>query len=138
MRRIFFLFLIGLIVLLSGCASKVDLGQGYERTSKQFLKAMRWKEFQTASAFFRDPEEGRTLVEKFEELKDLNIVEADYKYSKLDREKQTAKSRMILKYYMLPSTRIQEWSWEMEWDLLAADARQPGTWQLLKAPAEYP
>lgn len=127
-----------MLLLVSGCAKKVDLGQGYEKTSKQFLKAMRWKDFQTASVFFREEIEGQRLLESFEELKDLNIVEAEYKYSQLNRADQTAKSKMIIKYYMLPSTRIKEWSWEMEWDLLAADAKQRGTWQLMKAPAEYP
>lgn len=138
MRILFILLIFVSMLMLPGCAPKMDLGQGYERTSKHFLQMMRWKDFQAAATFFRTPQEGQKFLENFEALKDLNIVEADYKYSRANRTQQNAKSKIILTYYMLPSTRIEEWSWEMEWALLAADIRQPGTWQLLQAPSTYP
>jgi len=137
-KYFFYLFSSLLLLMPLGCSGKIDLGLGYQKTSQHFLQAMRWKDYRGAAVHFKEKEEGLRLLEYFEAARDLNIVEAEYLYSHYNKADQTATSKLLLKYYLLPSTRIREWSWEMKWELLAADAKQPGTWQILEAPVDYP
>lgn len=137
MKRIFFLLIIILLLVLPGCAKKVDLGPGYEKISKRFLQAMRWQDYQGASGYLEEKDR-QQLLDSFEDLKDLHIVEADYRYSRMDEEEGTAESELILKYYMLPSTQIKDWSWKVDWVLIPADSKQRGTWQVQGEPPTFP
>ncbi len=137
MQRIFFPAIFLLLLILPACAKKVDLGPGYQKTSKQFLQALRWKDYRRAGTYLKEGE-GQKLVAHFEELSDLQIAEAEYRYSQLDEKTQSAKSGLVLRYFRLPSTRIEEWSWEIDWELLPADSQQLGTWQIRSAPEDYP
>lgn len=137
MKKFFFGGFFLLFLILPGCAKKVDLGPGYEKTSKQFLQAMRWQDFQGASGFLKE-EDRQKLLDSFEELKDLHIVEADYRFSRLDEKEGTAESELILKYYLLPSTRVKDWSWKVDWVLIPADTKQRGTWQVQQSPPAFP
>jgi len=134
-KNILLLFL--LLLILPGCAKKVDLGPGYDRTSKQFLRAMRWQDFQGAAVHLR-PEVRGELLDSFERTRDLHIVEASYDYSRLKEEAGAAESRLVLRYYILPSTRIREWRWAMDWQLIPADRKQRGTWQVQQPPPAFP
>ena len=137
MRKIIFSCFLLLLLILPGCAKKVDLGPGYDRTSKRFLQTMRWQNFEEAATFLK-PEAREKLLANFAENKDLHIAEANYLYSRLTGEAGTAESKLQLKYYILPSTRIREWTWEMEWRLLPLDTKQRGTWQIQQEPPSFP
>ncbi len=137
MKKFFYLLFFMVFLMQPGCAKKVDLGPGYDKTSKQFLQAMRWKDFQGAAGYLK-VDDRQKLLDSFENLKDLNIVEADFHYSRLNKEEQTAKSKIVLKYYLLPSTRIKEWSWEMDWLLIPAGTKKLGAWQVQSAPPQFP
>ncbi len=135
MKKVFFLILV--MVLLSGCAKKIDLGPGYERTSKHFMQALRWQDYQGA-AMFLAAEDRQPFLDIFEPLKDLHIVEATYKYGRLNEKEGRAESELILQYYMLPSTRIKSWAWKIDWVLIPLDTEQRGRWQIQGLPTDFP
>jgi hypothetical protein len=135
-KNIFPLFLF-CCFLLTGCANKVDLGPGYEVLSKHFLQAMRWQDFQGAAVHLQDGER-RKLLASFDGSEDLHIVDAEYKYSRPNKKMGTAESELILEYYLLPSTRVKEWVWKMDWVLIPVDTKQRGTWQIQGAPPAFP
>ncbi len=137
MKKIFFLLFFLLFLMLPGCAKKVDLGPGYERTSKHLLQALRWQDYQGAAMFLAE-QDGRQLLDSFEQLNDLHVVEAEYKYSRLNQKEGTAESELILSYYMLPSTRIKDWSWKIDWVLIPLDTQQRGRWQVQGPPPAFP
>ena len=137
MKKFFPLLVFLLLILLSGCAQKVDLGPGYQRMSKDFLQAMRWQDFQGAAAYLEDGAR-QQLLASFNDSKNLHIVDAEYRYSRLNRKMGTAASELILKYYLLPSTRVKDWVWKIDWVLLPVDTKQRGTWQVQSAPPTFP
>lgn len=137
MKKFFPLTFFLLIFLVGGCAPKVDLGPGYKIMSKNFLQALRWKDFQGAAIYMK-PEHRQALLDSFKDSKDLHIVGAEYEYSRLNKKLGTAKSKLILEYYLLPSTRVQEWAWEIEWILIPADTKQRGAWQVQSASPAFP
>lgn len=137
MEKFFLLAVFSLVLLVTGCAQKVDLGPGYEKMSGDFLQAMRWKDFQGAAAYLKDSERHK-LLENFEGLKDLHIVGAEYHYSRLNKKMGTAESEMVLSYYLLPSTRVKDWVWKIDWVLIPVDTKQRGTWLIQGAPPNFP
>ena len=137
MEKYFLPLVFLLIFLLSGCANKVDLGPGYHSMSKNFLQAMRWKDFQGAAAYL-SADNRQKLLDSFERKKDLQVVDADYRYSRIDKKSGTAQSELILTYYLLPSTRVQDWVWKQDWVLIPVDSKQRGTWQLQGTPPTFP
>jgi hypothetical protein len=136
-NRYFLLLVVTLLIFGGGCAQKIDLGPGYERMSKDFLQAMRWKDFQGAAEYLDEGVRAQFL-ESFDKSEDLNIVEAEYRYSRLDKKNGTAASELILKYYLLPSTRVQDWAWKIDWTLIPVDTKQRGSWQVQGAPPAFP
>ena len=54
MKKFFFLVVFLLFFLATGCAQKIDLGPGYARMSKDFLLALRWKDFQGAASYLKE------------------------------------------------------------------------------------
>ena len=132
-----FLILMLLLLILPGCPKKVDMGPGYDRTSKRFLQAMRWQSFQDAASYLK-PAFRDKLLASFANNKDLHIVEAEFDYSRLKAEPGSAESRLTLKYYILPSNRIHEWTWAMDWELIPLDTKQRGTWQIQQEPPPFP
>ncbi|WP_020674641.1 hypothetical protein [Geopsychrobacter electrodiphilus] len=138
MKKLFYLSACILSLMLAGCASKVDLGPGYQHTSKRFMEAMRWQDYRGAAEFLQD-EYRAQLLESFGQYKDnLHIVEAEYLFSQLDKKTGTAKSELEFKYYLLPSPQVKEWHWKIDWVLIPVDANQPGTWQVQGAPPTFP
>ena len=137
MKKFFLLVALVLMILSSGCTKKVDLGPGYERMSKDFLQAMRWKDFEGAAAYLEEGHRQDMLV-RFSESRDLHIVGAAYQYSRLNKKMGAAQSEMILEYYLLPSTRVQEWVWKMDWVLIPAGTKQRGIWQVQGVPPAFP
>ena len=137
MKKYFLSAVLLAIFLVSGCANKVDLGPGYQRISKNFLQAMRWKDFQGAAAYLSMDNRPKLLAD-FDGLKDLNIVDAEYQYSDMDKKTGTARSELKLTYYLLPSVRVKEWRWKQDWVLIPVDSKQRGTWQLLGTPPTFP
>ena len=125
------------VFLVSGCAQKIDLGPGYDRMSKDFLQAMRWKDFQGAAAYLK-AEDRQKLLSSFNESRDLYIVDAEYQYSRLDKQAGTAESELTLKYYLLPSTKVIDWTWKIDWVLIPVDSKQRGSWQVQGAPPDFP
>ncbi len=137
MKKYFLPSVLLLVFLLSGCARKVDLGPGYQSMSANFLQAMRWTDFQGAATYLT-VDNRQKLLASFEQLDDLQIVDAEYRYSRLNKKMGTAQSELILTYYLLPSTRVKDWVWQQDWALIPADRKQRGTWQLQGAPPSFP
>lgn len=137
MKKFIFLLVFLPLLVMTGCSQKIDFGPGYDRMSKDFLQAMRWQDFQGAAAYLNKDERPKLLA-SFNGLRDLHIVEAEYQYSRLDKKMGTAESELILKYYLLPSTRVQDWVWKIDWVLIPVDTKQRGTWQVQGAPPTFP
>ena len=137
MTKFFLPLVFTLIVLAGGCARKIDLGPGYDWMSKDFRQAMRWKDFQGAAAYL-DEGARQQFLASFSESEDLNIVDAEYRYSRLNKQNGTAESELVLKYYLLPSTRIKDWVWKIDWALIPADTKQRGSWQVQGTPPAFP
>lgn len=137
MRKNSILMVLLSLLLLTGCARKIDFGPGYDNLSQSFLQAMRWKDFQGAAAYLKDGDQQK-LLDSFDKFEDLHIVDAEYQYSRLNKKAGTAESELILKYYLLPSTRIKNWEWKIDWALIPIDTKQRGTWQVQNAPPTFP
>ncbi len=137
MNKYFLLSVFILPFLLSGCPRNIDLGPGYQAMSKDFLQAMRWQDFHGAAAYLQDGSR-QQLLASFNGSEDLHIVDAEYQYSRLNKKMGTAESELTLKYYMLPSTRVKDWVWKIDWVLIPVDTKQRGTWQVQGAPPAFP
>lgn len=138
MRKLFYLLFFMWVLVPSGCAQKVDLGPGYQRISKRFLQGLRWQDYRGAAAFLQS-EHRQQMVESFAAHKeDLHIVDAEYLTSDLDRKAGRATSELVLKYYLLPSTQVREWTWKIDWVLIPVDSEQRGTWQVQGALPAFP
>lgn len=137
MKKSVFLWVVLLCFLLSGCTKKVDLGPGYTVMSRNFLQAMRWQDFRGAAAYLQEGSRPEFLA-SFNGSQDLHIVDAEYQYSRLHKGLGTAESALLLKYYLLPSTRVRDWVWEIDWSLIPVDSQQRGTWQVQGAPPTFP
>lgn len=134
--RCVFLFLTLLFVFI-GCSQKIDLGPGYAKTSNEFLRVLRWQEYAAATIFLRE-DNRQEFIDRFEALEDVHFVDAVYRRTELNVKEGTASAELVIDYYQLPSTRVRQWHWQLDWVLLPADTRQIGTWQLLSKPPAFP
>jgi len=131
------LLFLTLLIVVSGCTQKIDLGPGYAKTSNEFLRVLRWQEYAAAAAFVRE-DIRQEFIDHFEALEDVHFVDAVYRRTELNVKEGTASVELMIDYYRLPSTRVRQWSWQLDWVLLPADTRQAGTWQLHSKPPAFP
>lgn len=132
-----FLSILLFLALVSGCASPVDMGPGFEKVSGHFAEAVRWKDFQGASRFLvadaRD-----TFLAEFPRDKDLHMVDTRFERMSMDAETGFAEAVLVVEYYMLPSPTIKEWRWTQQWRRADADFPTGGLWQIQSPPPVFP
>lgn len=131
------ILILPLFFLFLGCSQKIDLGPGYAKTSNEFLRVLRWQEYGAASVFLRE-DIRQEFIDRFEALDDVYFVDAVYRRTELNAKAGTASAELVIDYYQLPSTRVRQWHWQLDWVLLPVDTSQPGTWQLVSPPPAFP
>lgn len=126
------------LALLAGCASPVEMGQGFEKISAHFAEAVRWKDFQGASRFL-DADAQTAFLEEFSPHgKDLQMVDTRFERIEMDAEAGTGETVLIVEYYLLPSVTVKEWRWTQQWRRLDGDFPSNGLWQIQTPPPTFP
>lgn len=135
MKRIILYLL--MLMLLSACAKPPGAGETFDRSSRGLRQALRWQDYQAVASFFAG-EQRQQVIDLFEGVKDLHVVEADYRFNRLHAAQGTAESELILKYYVLPSTRVRQWKWKIDWVMAATGDQSPSGWQIKSPPPTFP
>lgn len=130
----FFFFL---LVLLSGCSGPIDTGPGLGTISNQFSEAMRWQDYVGAGRSLQKDVRG-AFLEQFQRDEDLHVVESRIISIELNTETGTAEADYRLKFYRLPSLRVQKWQWLQHWQLSRQKALKSNTWLIVNAPPPLP
>ncbi|WP_321367073.1 hypothetical protein [uncultured Desulfuromusa sp.] len=131
------LLLIFLCPLLSACLGPVDMGPGLDKISFGFSESMRWRDYPGAATYVH-PDVRENFLEQFKEDEDLHVVESSILSVAMDASAKRANVVYVMKYYRLPSTRIEKWRWEQQWQLIQEKVAKPGVWLIENAPPTLP
>lgn len=133
MRFLSLLFLL----LLSACASPINIGPDLAKTSQQFSEALRWQDYHGASNFLL-PEVRSAFLDQFQEDQDLHIVESRIVSIDLNQEAGTAEVEYQLEYFRLPSSTVKKWRWTQKWLFQKEKVARPGIWLIENTPPDGP
>lgn len=135
MRRL--LLLIFFCPLLVSCLGTVDMGPGLGKISFGFSESMRWSDYPGAATYVH-PDVREYFLEQFQEDEDFHVVESSISSVTMDVSGKQADVVYVLKYYRLPSTRIQKWRWEQQWQLIQEKVTKSGVWLIENEPPALP
>ena len=120
---------------LSGCgmlAKKIESPQeSYVAASNDFMKRLRWKDFQGAAKYFVD-EEKEPFLEQLRRIeKDLNITDVRLESAEYLEQSQTMETWLVLEYFRLPSPTVKHLRFAQQWKFSAAGENAPRVWRIV-------
>jgi hypothetical protein len=111
-----------LMLLLMGCASLGDEKENWEKfdqTSRSYLLALRWGEYEAAYGFKKLPGVNEKLPD-FEDLKDVKVTFYRVKQSIISEDEMIVLQIVDLQYYRMRNVTVktitdtQKWEYDQE------------------------
>ena len=138
MRCFLLLSLVAVFLMLTGCAALTGTKTAsLPQITDRFAEAMRWKDWHGAARFV-EPEQRDAFLEQFKEDPDLHVVDSHIRNIQPGAEEGIAEVVYLLKYYRLPSTRIDEWIWTQQWRQQSSRFYEEGVWLISNPPPPLP
>lgn len=118
-----------LTILLVGCASTMQMVrmERFERTSRNYVKAIRWSDFEVANSFVKVPQPG-TGSPDLQKLKQVKVTSCEVKETVLLGDQTKVLRVLEIRYYKFDNITIrtlrdhQVWEYDKEkkgWYLLS-------------------
>ncbi|HMB16705.1 MAG TPA: hypothetical protein VKN62_10350 [Pelovirga sp.] len=138
MRRFSLLLLFVAGLLLSGCATLTG-GEtaNLPQITERFTESMRWKDWYGAAKFVK-AEQRPAFFEQFKEDPDLFVVDSRIQNIHPGADEGTAEVVYQLEYYRLPSSRIERWTWEQQWQKQPSRFAAETVWLISEPPPLLP
>jgi hypothetical protein len=107
-----------LTLLLIGCAG-LDMGkenlQKFEDTSKAYLMALRWGEYETAYGFMRPPNSYDEIPD-FYDLRDVRVTFHRIKQTIISEDKMTVQQIVDFQYYRMRNVTVKTMTDRQKWE----------------------
>ncbi len=129
--------LLGVILLLAGCAGKIDRGPSLAEVGSHFSEAMRWGDYIGAGGHLHQ-DIREQFVAKFQADEDLHVVESQIFRIDVAPTADAADVEYRMQYYRLPSMRVKKWQWIQQWRRHEKKALKSGVWLIMNSPPEVP
>lgn len=135
MIKVVKLLLCVLCLLVSACASRINLSEEFDRNVKAYNRLLRWHEIESAGITYIAPELRDDFMKQAAALKKRGLSVTDYRIvtSRYLADKKTGDVVAEFDYYILPSNRIKSVSYHQEWTYIE-DAK---SWQLKNRLPEF-
>jgi hypothetical protein len=97
-----------LTLLILGCANLLDavMMEKFNQASRDYLRAIRWSEFEAANAFTETARAGKDPVD-LKNLEHIKVTSYEIKQSNLSREEKEARQVVEFRYYKVDDVTIR-------------------------------
>jgi hypothetical protein len=107
-----------LALLLMGCAG-LDMGKEnwkkFEETSRAYLMALRWGEYETAYGFKRPPNSYDEIPD-FHDLRDVRVTSHRIKQTIISEDKMTVQQIVDFQYYRMRNVTVKTMTDRQKWE----------------------
>jgi hypothetical protein len=107
-----------LALLLMGCAG-LDMGKEnwkkFEETSRAYLMALRWGEYETAYGFMRPPNSYDEIPD-FYDLRDVRVTSHRIKQTIISEDKMTVQQIVDFQYYRMRNVTVKTMTDRQKWE----------------------
>ncbi|MEJ2728491.1 MAG: hypothetical protein P8185_08270 [Deltaproteobacteria bacterium] len=107
-----------LTLLLMGCAG-LDMGKEnwkkFEDTSRAYLMALRWGEYETAYGFKRPPNIDDEIPD-FHDLRDVRVASHRVKQTIISEDQMTVKQIVDFQYYRMRNVTVKTITDRQKWE----------------------
>ena len=116
-----------LMLLIMGCATSLDdekeNWKKFDETSRAYLIAIRWGEYEAAYAFKRIPD-ANTEVPDFNDMKDIRVTSYRVKQTIISKDEMLVMQLVDIQYYRMRDVTVrtitdrQRWQYDKEKEII--------------------
>lgn len=127
------------LVIIIGCSKQLQpVGKIGDLSRKDFMKALRWKQYQEAANFML-PEYQDDFVATFSELRDdLHISDVRLIKSNFLQEGHRVETTMEMDYFLLPSVVVKTFTFEQVWLYHQGNDDKSGKFLIITSFPQFP
>lgn len=138
-RSLRLLFFCCLVFFFSGCAglNEMSAQESFEGAQRDFLQRLRWQDYSGAANYF-SAEQRPSFLTEFLDQKDLHITDVRSVGLDSSDEGLAAKQTVDLEYYALPSLRVRDFRFTLDWSYICEKNNQTGDWKIVNPFPAFP
>lgn len=122
-----FVAVLWLALGLLGCASMVQPGDFFSEVNEDFIRQVRWLDYQGAAEHMVDGVR-KNFLERFAHNEDLRVV--DFSTERIDFREDGRQVEVwySLEWYLLPSATVKKDRFRLEWEFPEENKMFSGSW----------